>query len=88
MPRKTTISLIKCDVGSLAGHHIVPKPLLNIAERNLKKAKEEDLITVIMSSTLEMTSNSLWYTKEARHSQTFTNLHGTPSKKLRTKPWK
>jgi len=44
MPRKTTISLIKCDVGSLAGHHIVPKPLLNVAERNLKKAKEEGLI--------------------------------------------
>jgi len=44
MPRKTTISLIKCDVGSLAGHHVVPKPLLNIAERRLKKAKEEGLI--------------------------------------------
>ncbi len=44
MPQKTTISLIKCDVGSLAGHHIVPKPLLNIAEKNLKKAKEEGLI--------------------------------------------
>ena len=44
MPRKTTISLIKCDVGSLAGHHIVPKPLLNIAEKNLKKAKEEKTI--------------------------------------------
>ena len=44
MPRKTTISLIKCDVGSLAGHHIVPKPLLKIAERNLKDAIEKDLI--------------------------------------------
>lgn len=44
MPRKTTISLLKCDVGSLAGHHIVPKPLLNIAEKNLKKAMEEGLI--------------------------------------------
>jgi len=44
MPKKTTISLIKCDVGSLAGHHIVPKPLLNIAEKNLKKAVEEGLI--------------------------------------------
>jgi len=44
MPRKTTISLIKCDVGSLAGHHIVPKPLLNIAEKNLKKAAGEGLI--------------------------------------------
>jgi fructose 1,6-bisphosphate aldolase/phosphatase len=44
MPRKTTISLIKCDVGSLAGHHVVPKPLLNIAEKNLKKAREEGLL--------------------------------------------
>lgn len=44
MPKKTTISLIKCDVGSLAGHHIVPKPLLSIAEKNLRKAKEEGLV--------------------------------------------
>lgn len=44
MTKKTTISLIKCDVGSLVGHHVVPKPLLNIAERRLKKAKEEGLI--------------------------------------------
>jgi len=44
LPQKTTISLIKCDVGSLAGHHIVPKPLLDIAEKNLRKAKEEGLI--------------------------------------------
>jgi fructose 1,6-bisphosphate aldolase/phosphatase len=41
---KTTVSLIKCDVGSLAGHHAVPKPLLSIAEKNLKKAKEDGLI--------------------------------------------
>ncbi len=44
MPRKTTISLIKCDVGSLAGHHIVPQPLLSIAEKNLRKAVEEGVI--------------------------------------------
>ncbi|PIX32237.1 fructose 1,6-bisphosphatase, partial [Candidatus Bathyarchaeota archaeon CG_4_8_14_3_um_filter_42_8] len=44
MPRKTTISLIKCDVGSLAGHHVVPKPLLKIAEQNLKGAMEEGLV--------------------------------------------
>jgi fructose 1,6-bisphosphatase len=35
MAGKTTISVIKCDVGSLAGHHVVPKPLLDIAEKNL-----------------------------------------------------
>lgn len=44
MPKRTTISLIKCDVGSLAGHYVVPKPLLNVAEKNLRKAVEEGLI--------------------------------------------
>lgn len=44
MVKKVTISIIKCDVGSLAGHHIVPKPLFDIAERNLKKAQDEGLI--------------------------------------------
>ena len=41
MPKKTTVSIIKCDVGSLAGHHIVPKPLFDIAEKNLAKAMKE-----------------------------------------------
>jgi len=44
MPKKVTISIIKCDVGSLAGHHIVPKPLFDVAEKNLKKAVKEGLI--------------------------------------------
>jgi fructose 1,6-bisphosphate aldolase/phosphatase len=44
MSRKTTISMIKCDVGSLAGHHVVPRPLLNIAEKNLRRAEKEGLI--------------------------------------------
>jgi fructose 1,6-bisphosphate aldolase/phosphatase len=38
------MSLIKCDVGSLAGHHVVPKPLLTIAEKNLGTALEDGLI--------------------------------------------
>ena len=41
---KTTISIIKCDVGSLAGHHTVPEPLLKIAERKLSEAQESGLI--------------------------------------------
>ena len=41
---KVTISIIKCDVGSLAGHYIVPKPLFNVAEKNLKKAAEKNVI--------------------------------------------
>ncbi|UCE15803.1 MAG: fructose 1,6-bisphosphatase [Candidatus Bathyarchaeota archaeon] len=44
MSKKTTISVIKCDVGSLAGHHTVPKPLLDIGEKYLKKAQESKLI--------------------------------------------
>src|SRR3990170_2413048 len=44
LPRKTTISLIKCDVGSLAGHHVVPSPLFKVAEKNLKEAATKGLI--------------------------------------------
>lgn len=44
MAPKTTISVIKCDVGSLAGHHIVPKPLLDIGETHLKQAQKKGLI--------------------------------------------
>lgn len=44
VPEKTTISIIKCDVGSLTGHHIVPKPLLDLAEKRLQNAKEKKLI--------------------------------------------
>lgn len=44
MSRKTTISVIKCDVGSLAGHHVVPKPILDIAEKNMREAKRKGLI--------------------------------------------
>ncbi|UCG36823.1 MAG: fructose 1,6-bisphosphatase [Candidatus Bathyarchaeota archaeon] len=41
---KTTISIIKADVGSLAGHHIVPEPLLEIGRENLRAAQEKALI--------------------------------------------
>ncbi len=44
LPNKVTISIIKCDVGSLAGHHIVPKPLFDVAEKSLKKAAEKGII--------------------------------------------
>ena len=44
LARKTTISLIKCDVGSLAGHHVVPKPLLDLAQKSLKEAAGKELI--------------------------------------------
>jgi fructose 1,6-bisphosphate aldolase/phosphatase len=44
MSYKTTVSIIKCDVGSLAGHHIVPKPLLDIGKKGLEKAKNEGII--------------------------------------------
>ncbi len=41
---KTTVSVIKADVGSLVGHHIVPEPLIEIAANNLKKAQKDGLI--------------------------------------------
>ena len=44
MAEKTTISIIKCDVGSLAGHHTVPAPLLNIGEKRLQEAQKSGLI--------------------------------------------
>jgi len=44
MPKKTTISVIKCDVGSLAGHNVVAKPIMEIAEKNMKQAQEKGLI--------------------------------------------
>ncbi|HEX9261788.1 MAG TPA: fructose-1,6-bisphosphatase [Candidatus Bathyarchaeia archaeon] len=44
LSRKTTISIIKCDVGSLAGHHVVPKPLFNVAEKHLSEAQAKDVI--------------------------------------------
>jgi fructose 1,6-bisphosphate aldolase/phosphatase len=42
--KETTISLINCDVGSLAGHHIVPRPLFKIAERNMENATAQGII--------------------------------------------
>jgi fructose 1,6-bisphosphate aldolase/phosphatase len=44
LPKKTTISLIKCDVGSFAGHHVVPQPLFKIAQRSLKNAVTKKVI--------------------------------------------
>jgi len=44
LPKKVTISTIKCDVGSLAGNYIVPKPLFDVAEKNLKNAAEGGVI--------------------------------------------
>jgi fructose 1,6-bisphosphate aldolase/phosphatase len=44
MPEKTTVSVIKCDVGSLAGHHTVPAPLLNIGKKRLQEAQKNGLI--------------------------------------------
>jgi fructose 1,6-bisphosphate aldolase/phosphatase len=41
---KTTVSIIKADVGSLAGHTVVPKPLFRIAKAEMAKAKESNLI--------------------------------------------
>ena len=41
---KTTVSLIKADVGSLAGHTVVPAPLFRVAKARMAEAKESGLI--------------------------------------------
>ncbi len=41
---KTTVSIIKADVGSLAGHTVVPKPLLTVAKAEMAAAKASGLI--------------------------------------------
>src|SRR5512136_375868 len=41
---KTTVSIIKADIGSVAGHSIVAKPLFEIAKRKLKEAQKSGLI--------------------------------------------
>jgi len=41
---RTTISIIKADVGSLVGHHIVPEPLLEIGRNNLEKAQKKGTV--------------------------------------------
>jgi fructose 1,6-bisphosphate aldolase/phosphatase len=41
---KTTVSIIKADVGSIAGHTVVPEPLLLIAREKMKEAQENGLI--------------------------------------------
>lgn len=43
MPKKSTMSVIKCDVGSLAGHHTAPKPILDVGEKRLRKRRKRDL---------------------------------------------
>lgn len=42
---KTTISVIKADVGSIAGHGLTHPAILKKCEDILAKAKEEELLT-------------------------------------------
>jgi hypothetical protein len=41
---KTTLSVIKADVGSLAGHHVVHPEQIRVSEGSMKAAKESGLI--------------------------------------------
>jgi fructose 1,6-bisphosphate aldolase/phosphatase len=41
---KTTVSLIKADIGSIAGHSVVAKPLIDIANKMMKKAQNSGII--------------------------------------------
>ncbi|HID90575.1 TPA: fructose 1,6-bisphosphatase, partial [Candidatus Bathyarchaeota archaeon] len=44
MAEKTTVSLVKCDVGSLCGHHVVPPEIKDVGRQRLDKAEEEGFI--------------------------------------------
>lgn len=41
---KTTISVIKCDVGSLVGHHVVPDPIFEVARNSVEQAQTSGLV--------------------------------------------
>ncbi len=41
---RTTVSVIKADVGSLAGHHTVPDVIIDFAKTNLERGKKAGLI--------------------------------------------
>ncbi len=41
---KTTVSLIKADIGSVAGHSVVAQPLFEIAKSRLKEAQKQGII--------------------------------------------
>jgi fructose 1,6-bisphosphatase len=85
--KKGTISLIKCDVGSLAGHHVVPKPLFDIAGKNLKKAVNEGIINNFIVFNAGDDLELLMAMKKASKTGTFTNLLGIRSKKQLIKPY-
>ena len=42
---RTTVSIIKADIGSVAGHHIVHPKQIEAAKQHLEKARKEGLIT-------------------------------------------
>ena len=44
MTQKTTVSIIKADIGSLAGHHVVHPELIELAKKELEHAKKEGII--------------------------------------------
>ena len=85
--KKVTISLIKCDVGSLAGHHIVPKPLFDIAEKNLKKAVNEDVINNFLVFNAGDDLELLMVHENGSKTVISIGLLGTRSKKRLIKPY-
>lgn len=44
MPEKITVSVIKADIGGLVGHHVVAPQLLEVANKELKEAKNKGII--------------------------------------------
>jgi len=84
--KKVTISIIKCDVGSLAGHHIVPKPLFDIAEKKLKKAQAEGMINNFFVFNAGDDLELLMAHENGEQNRISTSLLGRPSKKRLIKP--
>ena len=85
MAKKVTVSIIKCDVGSLAGHHMVPKPLFDIAEKNLKQAAKEGIINNFYVFNAGDDLELSWRTNRASKTKTFINLRGKPSRRPQIK---
>lgn len=77
---KVTISIIKCDVGSLAGHYIVPKPLFHVAEKNLKKAAEEGVVNNFYVFNAGDDLELLMVHEKGEQTLKSTSSHGTHSK--------
>ncbi len=52
MSGRITISIIKADVGSLAGHYVTHPKLLDVAKKALGEAKASGLLVFVTAETI------------------------------------